>query len=220
MIQIDASSFAEFEISEFEISRFDCTILCRSRRRRSKKNRKDSPWVPGVTDLENIERKRTGNGTPLNQPHYDNLDIHGNPNERTDPALDEEGYLKKTKKHGKKQKNKGKSIPRHPAPPAPKQASQNDGMEEYENVDAKVQAKNDSEKKSKSKLNPAKDTPKKEPGYVNSGHHLLPSSAQSEQEYVNIDSKSMRQAGNYANVNGTGNSQVPEESSEEVYENP
>ena len=26
-IQIDASSFAEFEISEFDISRFDCIIL-------------------------------------------------------------------------------------------------------------------------------------------------------------------------------------------------
>ena len=26
LIQIDASSFAEFEISEFEISRFDCNI--------------------------------------------------------------------------------------------------------------------------------------------------------------------------------------------------
>ena len=27
LIQIDASSFAEFEISEFEISRFDCTFI-------------------------------------------------------------------------------------------------------------------------------------------------------------------------------------------------
>jgi len=27
MIQIDATSFAEFEISEFEISRFDCIAL-------------------------------------------------------------------------------------------------------------------------------------------------------------------------------------------------
>ena len=27
LIQIDASSFAEFEISEFEISRVDCTLI-------------------------------------------------------------------------------------------------------------------------------------------------------------------------------------------------
>ena len=27
LIQIDASNFAEFEISEFEISRFDCTCI-------------------------------------------------------------------------------------------------------------------------------------------------------------------------------------------------
>ena len=27
LIQIDASSFAEFEMSEFEISRFDCTYF-------------------------------------------------------------------------------------------------------------------------------------------------------------------------------------------------
>ena len=27
LIQIDASNFAEFEISEFEISRVDCTLL-------------------------------------------------------------------------------------------------------------------------------------------------------------------------------------------------
>ena len=29
VIQIDASNFAEFEISEFEISRFDCTLFWR-----------------------------------------------------------------------------------------------------------------------------------------------------------------------------------------------
>ena len=28
LIQIDASRFAEFELSEFEISRFDCIYLC------------------------------------------------------------------------------------------------------------------------------------------------------------------------------------------------
>ena len=30
-IQIDASNFAEFEISEFEISRVDCTVLVLSK---------------------------------------------------------------------------------------------------------------------------------------------------------------------------------------------
>ena len=38
LIQIDASNFAEFEMSEFEISRFDCIIIIIRRQNMQRKN--------------------------------------------------------------------------------------------------------------------------------------------------------------------------------------